>query len=161
MGLKLAALMASIMIALGGVGYWYYTDTQKKLAILHENNAKLETATKIQTETINKMQADVKLASQLAVEAQKELQVARQQIESVRNKFNKQSKLLGNRDIGKLATHKPKPIKKIIDKGTKNVLRCFEILSGQPLTEKEQNAEKKSQLNNSCPSVANPNRRMQ
>ena len=72
--------MAAIMIALGGVGYWYYTDTQKKLAILHENNAKLETATKIQTETINKMQADVKLASQLAVEAQKELQVARQQM---------------------------------------------------------------------------------
>ena len=107
------------------------------------------------------MQEDVKLASQLAVEAQKELQIAREQIESVRSKFNKTSKLLGNRDIGKLATHKPKPIKKIIDKGTKNVLRCFEILSGQPLTEKENNAEKKSQLNNSCPSVANPNRRMQ
>ena len=41
------------------------------------------------------MQEDVKLASQLAVEAQKELQIARQQIDTVRNKFNKQS-TLGN-----------------------------------------------------------------
>ena len=161
MGLKVAAIMAMLMVAMGGLGYWYYTDTQEKMAILHQNNAKLETATKLQEESINKMQKDVALAQKIAVQANKELQEARQQIDVVRNKFNKQSKLLGNRDIGKLATHKPKPIKKIIDKGTKNVLRCFEILSGQPLTENERNAEKKSKLNSSCPDVANPNRRMQ
>ena len=30
-------------------------------------------------------------------------------------------------------------------------MRCFEILSGSPLTEKEENAEKPSQINSMCP----------
>lgn len=52
MGLKLAGIMFILMMAMGGMGYWYYTDTQSKIAILHENNAKLEVATKLQKETI-------------------------------------------------------------------------------------------------------------
>ena len=40
-------MMGVLMAAMAGLGYWYYNDTQKKMAILHENNAKLETATKV------------------------------------------------------------------------------------------------------------------
>ena len=39
MGLKLAFVMLIVMGIVGGIGYWYYQDTQKRLAILHENNA--------------------------------------------------------------------------------------------------------------------------
>ena len=49
MGLKLAGVMMILMLAMGGLGYWYYNDSQEKMRILHENNAKLETAAKIQT----------------------------------------------------------------------------------------------------------------
>ena len=35
-GLKIAALMLVVMGVVGGVGYWYYNDTQKRLAILNE-----------------------------------------------------------------------------------------------------------------------------
>jgi len=158
MGLKLAAIMALLMFAMGGLGYWYFQDSQAKLALLHANNAKLETATKIQTNTINQLQADFKLASKLAEDTTKMFNEAREQIGKVQGAFNKQSKLLGSRDIGKLAVHKPKSIRRITNKGSKNIMRCFEIASGQPLTEKEQNAEKKSQTNSSCPGLANPNR---
>ena len=44
MGLKLALMMLVIMGVLGGLGYWYYQDTQERMAILNENNAKLEQA---------------------------------------------------------------------------------------------------------------------
>ena len=80
------------------------------------------------------------------------------EVNNLRDKFNKTSSLLGERDIGTLGVAKPRPVGKIITKGTQNVFRCFEIVSGAPLTEKETNAEKPSQLNTSCPSVANPNR---
>ena len=64
-----------------------------------------------------------------------------------------------NRRIkGVLAINKPRAIKRIITNGTKQHLRCFEIVSGSPLTEKEINAEKKSQQNSHCPDIANPNR---
>mgnify|MGYP003114428461 FL=1 len=59
MGLKIALMMGVLMAAMAGVGYWYYNDTQKKMAILHENNAKLETATKVQKETIKQMESDL------------------------------------------------------------------------------------------------------
>ncbi len=158
MGLKIALMMGVLMAAMAGLGYWYYNDTQKKMAILHENNAKLETATKVQKEAIKQMEADLTLAQDIAVDTQKRLAETRKQVDEIRGKFNKQSKSLGSRDLGKMGISKAKPIKRIINKGTVNTFRCFEIMSGQPLTEKEQNATKPSQLNNMCPGVANPRR---
>jgi len=157
-GLKIAILMVAVLGVVGGVGYWYYNDTQKRLAILHENNAKLETATVMQTEAIEKMEKDMKIAQELNAKTETLFADARKEVDVLRNKFNKTSSLLGERDIGTLAVAKPRPVGKIITKGTKNAFRCFEIVSGAPLTEKETNAEKPSQLNTSCPSVANPNR---
>ena len=150
--------MAGVMVILMGLGYWYYNDTQEKMRILHENNAKLETAAKIQTEAIKSLEADVELASSIAAQTTKQLQDTQKAVEDMRGKFNKQSKLLGSRYLGKMAVSKAKPIRRIVNKGTSNMFRCFEIVSGQQLTEKEQNAEKPSQLNNMCPSIANPNR---
>ena len=40
MGLKLALIMMVLMGAMGGVGYWYYNDTQERMAILVANEAK-------------------------------------------------------------------------------------------------------------------------
>lgn len=157
-GLKIAILMVAVLGVVGGVGYWYYNDTQKRLAILHENNAKLETATVMQTEAIEKMEKDMKIAQELNAKTETLFADARKEVDVLRNKFEKTSSLLGERDIGTLAVAKPRPVGKIITKGTKNAFRCFEIVSGAPLTEKETNAEKPSQLNTSCPSVANPNR---
>jgi endo-1,4-beta-mannosidase len=137
MGLKLAGIMLILMMAMGGLGYWYYNDTQKA--------------------AIDQQKKDMKLSSDVANKAMKQFHEARKQIDVMSKKFNKVSKLLGARDIGKIAVAKPGPIKKIINKGSNKMMRCFEILSGQPLTDKEKNAEKKSQINTMCPNVANPN----
>ena len=158
MGLKLALIMFVVMGVLGGVFYWYYNDTQEKMAILHENNAKLEIATATQTQAIESLEEDIVQAREITKRTEQEFAVAREQVDNLRNKFNKQSELLGKRDIGTLAQAKPKVIAKIVTKGTKNINRCFEIVSGSQLTEKETNAEKPSQLNSSCPTIANPNR---
>ena len=68
-------------------------------------------------------------------------------------KFNKVSKNFGTRDIGKLAERKPNLIAKVINNATKNVLRCFEVAAGAPLTEAEFNANKRSEYNAECPSI--------
>ena len=44
MGAKLAIVFFFLMAGMAGAGAWYYNDTQERLAILQENNAKLETA---------------------------------------------------------------------------------------------------------------------
>ena len=158
MGLKLAMIMLVIMGVVGGIGYLYYQDTQERMAILNANNAKLEQATATQTAAIEAMEEDIAAAAEVQKTTAKEFEVARQQVANLQDKFNKTSALLGKRDIGTLGVAKPKAISRIITKGAKNINRCFEIISGQPLTEKETNANKPSQLNSSCPTVANPNR---
>ncbi len=148
--------MVILMMAMGGVGYWYYNDTQAKMAILHENNAKLEISVATQKATIEQTKKDLRLAHDVATDAMNKFQESRKQTEEMSKKFNKVSKLLGARDIGKLAQAKPRPIQKIINKGSGNMMRCFEILSGKPLTEKEANADRKSKINSMCPDLANP-----
>ena len=72
-------LFLIIMGVIGGVGYggyMYYKDTQDRIAILTENNAKLEVAAQLQEETINTMIEDVQRNSELNRELQKELQIA-------------------------------------------------------------------------------------
>ena len=158
MGFKLALMMLVIMGVLGGLGYWYYQDTQERMAILNENNAKLEQATATQTAAIEKLETDIAAQAEVQRKTEEQFKVAREQVTNLQDKFNKTSELLGKRDIGTLGQAKPGPIARILTTGTKNMNRCFEIISGQELTEKETNAQKKSQLNNMCPSIANPNR---
>ena len=49
--------MFVLMCAMGGGVYWYYNDTQERIAILTENNAKLETAVQTNEEALKSQQA--------------------------------------------------------------------------------------------------------
>jgi hypothetical protein len=42
-------------------------------------------------------------------------------------------------------------VQRLINGGSKNAGRCFELLSGSPLTEKEKNAKTDKSFNNECP----------
>ena len=80
------------MGVIGGVGYggyMYYKDTQERISILTENNAKLEVAAQLQEETINTMIEDVQRNSELNRELQKELQVAERYGDQLRNTLRK------------------------------------------------------------------------
>ncbi len=44
------------MCAMGGIGYWYYNDTQERIAILNENNAKLEIAVETNEAALESLQ---------------------------------------------------------------------------------------------------------
>jgi len=156
MGFKLAGIMFILMLAMGGGAYWYYTDTQERMRILAENNAKLEIAVQTQQQAIEQQKKDIAAVNAANDALNKEFQASRAEVDDLKGKFNKVSKVVGARDIGKQAIAFPKSIEKIITKGSNNIMRCFEILSGQPLTEKEANAEKPSQSNTMCPEIANP-----
>jgi len=150
MGMKLAGAMALGMLILCGAFYWYYNDTQERLAILNENNAKLETAVAISEETVSTLQADF---AAMAAENQK-LQTEFQAI-------NDRNKALENRlsrhDIGAAAVARTTATEKVLNNASKNVMRCLEIISGAPLLESELSATKPSEINPECWRDANPN----
>jgi len=152
-GLAIAGVIGAVVYA----GYVYVTNLQNELDARTEQVTKLETTNNEQQETINQMIDDSELRDSTITILNKDLAAARKGISDLERKFNKTSKLIGERDIGRLAVGKPELIENIINRGTENVNRCFEILSGKPLTQEEIDADRPSKSNTACPNIANPN----
>ena len=150
MGAKLALVMFVLMCAMGGGVYWYYNDTQERIAILTENNVKLETAVETNEQA---------LAAQTA--ALQSMQKENAKLQAEWTEINNRNRSLENRlsrhDIGASGVAKPSLTEKVLNNATKNAQRCLEIFSGSPLTEKELSATKPSEINNECWRTANPN----
>jgi predicted nuclease with TOPRIM domain len=127
------------------------------LATSEANNAKLEQSVESQKAVIEQMKADFEAITKIKAEIEKQNKILKAEYAALDQKFNKINGKGEIRDMGKLATEKAKLIEKIINKGSANAKRCVEIAMGSPLTEKEKNATKKSQINSECPSIANPN----
>ena len=152
---KLALALVVIGGLAGGVTYVY--KLKADLATSEANNAKLENSVEEQKLVIAQQILDmdnIRAAMKEQAELSKRLNAS---IKDLRNKFNKVNASGEKRDIGNLAEQKPKLMQRAINRGSKNALRCMEIAMGSPLTEKEKNAVKKSQINPECPDVANPN----
>ena len=150
MGAKLALVMFVLMCAMGGGAYWYYNDTQEKIKILTENNAKLESAVETNEQA---------LAAQTAAFESMQKQNAKLQAEwtEINNRNRSLENRLSRHDIGASGVAKPSLTEKVLNNATKNAQRCLEIFSGSPLTEKELSATKPSEINNECWRTANPN----
>ena len=69
-------IIMGVIGAVGYGGYMYYKDTQQRIAILTENNAKLEVAIKISEDSVELLQNDIAKNAELNRELQKELQIA-------------------------------------------------------------------------------------
>ena len=150
MGAKLALVMFVLMCAMGGGAYWYYNDTQEKIKILTQNNAKLESAVETNEQA---------LAAQTAAFESMQKQNAKLQAEwtEINNRNRSLENRLSRHDIGAAGVAKPSLTEKVLNNATKNAQRCLEIFSGSPLTEKELSATKPSEINNECWRTANPN----
>ena len=135
----------------------YVKNLKADLATSEANNAKLEQSVESQKAVIEQMKADFEAITKIKAEIEKQNKILKAEYAALDQKFNKINGKGEIRDMGKLATEKAKLIEKIINKGSANAKRCVEIAMGSPLTEKEKNATKKSQINSECPSIANPN----
>jgi len=144
-----AKLYLTIIILgiLGGVGfgaYKYYKDTQATIAVLTENNAKLETAVATNEETITSLRADY-------ASAQNELTSLNAEYAAIRRQNRELADKLQKIDLEAAAIANAEGIERAVNRGTVNAGRCFELLSGAELTEDERNAENGIAFNKECP----------
>ena len=146
-------LILIFTLVMGGGGYGAYswiTKLQKDNQILQVNQSKLEGAVSEQQAAIEQHVADA--ASIQAANAD-----LREQQAALEKDRKNLAKKLGRHELDILAENKPGLVVKIINRASKNELRCFEIQTGSPLTHDELAARKKSQSNGECPELANPN----
>ena len=144
MGAKLAIVMFVLLLGAGGIGYWYYNDTQERLAILTSNNAKLNTAVELNEQTISSLEEDFAKASS-------ELATLNEQYISIRRQNQALAEKLERIDLTAAAIANAEGIERAVNRGTLNAGRCFELLSGAELNEKERTAENDIAFNKECP----------
>ena len=159
MGIFSTIKIIIILAILSGIGgaYVYVKTLKADLAVSEANNMKLEQSISDQRAVIEQVQADFKKQQEISKALQQTNLTLAKELADTEEKFNKINASGKKRDVGALALKKAKIMEKVINKGTANANRCFEIATGSPLTEKEKNATKKSQINPECPSIANPN----
>jgi len=114
MGLKLAFVSAAMMLVLCGVFYWYYNDTQERIAILNANNAKLETAVQISEASIATLQQDAVRNAELNANLQRDLQTAERYGDELRATLQKHN-------LTALAQRKPGLIENRMQNATDNL----------------------------------------
>lgn len=145
----ISGIVLLVVISLVGGSLWYYNWSKNQIEMLKNNNAILDTAVKTNEKTIKSLQVDMVRNQTVLKELDTRFQDSRTQNEVLRSK-------LSEHDLGYLAAMKPGLIQKRVNAGTTDAGRCFEIVSGAPLTDKEKAATLKSEINTICPDIANP-----
>jgi len=139
----IAALSATVIF-----GFLFYIDhikttllkTEEMLSISKENEVKLTEAIQIQKEVLKKKEEEHNTIIALSSNIKKLANNQAKEIKDLNDKLNVKANGT-SRDLGNIARAKPNIIQKIVNDGTMNVNRCFEILTGAELKEGEKNNE--------------------
>ena len=118
-------ILIIVLGLVGGVvygGFYYYKDTQARIAILTENSAKLEQATNTQKQTIDTLVEDAEKFREL----NKDLNI---KLEAANEYKNKLIGKLRKHDLAKLSMQKPGLVEKKINNGTKKLFESLEKLT--------------------------------
>lgn len=139
-----SAGLAVALLILTGMFYWYYNQSQDTIRTLNENNATLKIAVQTNEETITNLRRDYTRSQTILTETNRQLSETRLQ--------NRQLVIrLSEHDLGVLAENKPELVERTVNNATANALRCFELMTGAPLTDKERNATNGREFNSECP----------
>ena len=101
--------MMILMFAMGGIGYWYYTDTQSRMVILVANEAKATLAVQESEKAKKVMEENFQRVTQ-------ELKQVNDKFATIRASNNVLSEKLQRHDLGVLANKKPGLVQKIINR---------------------------------------------
>lgn len=148
-----------MLIALVGMagGFAYVKNLQSQNEILRLNQEKLEGAIELQQELVEQQLADIQSIQEINTQLNETNDVINRQLKLNEEKFNKLNASGSQRDIGDLAVNRPANIEFILNKRLRQQNRCIELEQGAPRTEEEVEATRKSQTNQECPELANPN----
>lgn len=150
------AIVALAIVVVIAAGLWYVTNLKADLAISQENSKKLQEGIQEQQALMRQMTEDIGKIQQANRELQDLASRHKAEVDALSRKFSQDAR--GNpRDFGQFAAEKPELVERLVNRATKNVMRCLEIASGSPRTPAEIAAKNASEINKECPAIANPN----
>lgn len=153
---SIKAIATLIVILVLASGAWYVMNLKADLAVSEINNRTLQDGIREQQDLMARMQQDIRTIQETNQRLHSLNEEQRREVDALSKKFSQDAK--GQpRDFGALAAEKPELVERLVNRGTKNAMRCLEIASGAPRTEAELAAKTSAEINKECPAIANPN----
>lgn len=145
-----AKFIAAVIIVLMLVSAWFYVKhLQSSLEVAKAQMARMEDVVNSQKLAIDNLNQDIVRMNQVQTEYSEKVKDYDKSVDQLEDKFNT-TKSGKPRNLNKIANKKPTAFEKIINRATKDSLRCNEIVTGSPLTL----AEKSGKVKNSvCPEL--------
>jgi len=116
-------ILMFLLSGMVGGAWFYYTDTQERLATLRDNNAKLMMVAETNQETINSLQRDYELAQENMLALQERAKEAEKYQDELAAKLRRH-------DLTRLTLQKPGLIEKRVNNATDKIFSELEIDSG-------------------------------
>ncbi len=114
MGMKLVMIMGAVMVVMTLAFSWYYKDTQRRMGVLHENNAKLEVSVKANELALATTREDAARNAALNLQLQNKLQESEAYGDKLQAIFQKHN-------LTMLSLKKPGLIEKRMNDATKKL----------------------------------------
>ena len=155
-GASIKAIVTLIIVAIIAAGGWYLINLKADLAISEENSKRLQEGVREQQALMKQMTEDIAKIQDINRELAEQTTKHRAEVDALSRKFSQDAK--GQpRDFGQFAKEKPELVERLVNRGTRNAMRCLEIASGAPRTQEELAAKSATEINKECPAIANPN----
>ena len=157
-GVIIRAIVALIMTVVIAGGLWYVSNLKADLVQSQENARRLQEGIQEQKDLLKQMVEDVAAIQQTNRDLQNLAERYRGEVDTLTKKFSQDAR--GNpRDFGQLARERPELVERLVNRGTRNAMRCLELASGAVHTREELAAKSSGEINKECPAIANPNYR--
>ena len=125
------AILTFVGTVVGGA-FFYYKDSQATIAALNQQTATLTQAVDQQKDAIEAMEQSIRDQAAIREDMMKEVESARKDVEKLQTK-------IASHDLKLIASEKAELLEKKINRATNDVMRCFEIATGDAILPDEKN----------------------
>ena len=149
MGIGIKVAIAAILFTVISSGYFFIKEQAAQLELAKEVQAKMESVIEKQGLAMDNMKADMERMGQVQKELSGSISAAEKDNKALAKKFTEDAEGR-ERNLAAMAAEKPSVVEEKINRGTKDALRCNELLTGAPLTDDEAAGKVR---NNICPDL--------
>jgi hypothetical protein len=141
MSLKIKLIIACILFTVITSGYFYIQALQGKLEAAAEVQQRMEGVIDQQKIVMERQTQDMKIMQDVNKDISERVNQAQLEMNALNNKFTK-------RDLAAVANARPSETQVRVNRGTRDALRCNEIVTGSPLTDDEKSGKMKNSICN-------------
>ena len=141
MGIGIKIAIAAILFSIVSGGYFYIEALEGKLEAAAEVQQRMQGVIDQQKMVLEQNQKDIQKMQEINTQIAEVAQGAQQEVNEMRNKFSR---------FNAIAKNNPTEAEMRINRGTKDALRCNEIVTGSRLTADEISGKLQ---NNICPEL--------